>query len=1127
MATAKELLEGSIQTQTLLKAYFWNDTTSSYDDFSDRFSQDRLVNTVRVIEQAEGKYEQPVTKSVTLLARNDDRYWDQDTPTDYDPWEGRYVQIRLNVAGASDNDVTLATFRIAPNGITTTDGPIASIVLEPLTEALSRTSADEVKRGTQKYENRPYTYLVQEIIRSEYGDSSGDLPSGYVFPSDPRFTYPDAEKHYSPIGKPPQWDGTSWNDDNTDISTAVALDNTNGIIYVGIYSNLWAYTVATDTWEDLGNGSYGTSTTIRAIFVTTAAVVVCKWDEDPAGANYIDTLYIALWKTSTETWDVTSQISYGTFFPGQWWIYNGTSDGGVRARGHYDGVHPGTSPNDYGVNVPVPFRQWTRSGSVGTVQQSSSAGLRNDVGYSGSAHSNLPRKGIRIHASYVDKGGINNLLVRLNYGNKPNVAFDRVDGVVDGYLYIVRVSGGTAWEVYKVSLKAGSATTATKLTTDSLNQLHGLTLDMSNTYVSFIEFTESSSGAADTTDVRYISTTTPGGSTSLWTNASLEDADDFIVDILLTQVNGQRVIGIKEHRVNFDTFPEWKVFFKETAGETIYDNSMSYFQAFDRNLRTAFPTFPVLYLDSSTGTIKRITGWYNTPELVDGGLSPVPESPFAADIYVEATGTDPDMVGLTYPFHDPDTQEIQPEGKYYLWQYDAKHTGRVELGDFDGLSKLEAAQQLCSAFSHVVRVAPDGDFVVEPRNPTGTPSETISKVGFTWGWSSIRRLKSADIQNYFREQPYEAIVQPMETTVHLTADSEFNGQVIATQHDTKSRRVKLRCIREGKIDTAGSNQGNAWFDFRTFYDDVVTRLATAYSGGTSVTVESTEEIEVGDSIRVLDSEIRDVTAVNTGTKVITINSAFTGAYNVLSETYITKANDNKWSSHGITEVDSAVSATDTDIVVKNASNISVGNLITFLDNSAEAREVSSIDYDTDTVTVTSGVTSAHSVGCDIGVIVKPTAQDESYMIGGQNISVLFTSYSTGAEDIDVAEGDHIDFNCPGMSLRKVRNSYVRVSDNTSIKEHGKRKAKSGRANRFLTFRLMEYKFDQLVSRYKDRKRRYQVKCPLTTGRELYDTFYLESEDFFPDESNNKLAVIIHEVHIDVSRHEVVYVVEEQ
>jgi hypothetical protein len=1097
MATVSEALSRT-HVQYAVKLYIKNNS-DTWVDFTDRFGEDRLRGLRAIHHLAEGPHGHPTTKSFTLTADNSDRYWDSDPASAYDPWEGRDVQVRLDVADASET--TLATMRIAPDGIQTDLGADATIKLEPLTETLARVDADSIKHGEGWHQFRPWTFLVQEPIRSEFGESDGTMPVGYSFPDDPRFTFPDGAKHSSVWGKPPQWDGTDWNSDNTGIPYCVVYDQDNSVLYYGIGDNVWKFNPATDTWTDIGTGG-GSAYTVRGLFVADDVLVACKWDESTSSIT--TTLEVRVYDLGLESWDATASTTVSNFFSGRFWYYDGADIGGTdRARGRYNGG-PGGSPEDYGTNIPVPFQQYVRDVGAGTVEMTSSASQTTDQGW-GATHNTLPNNAPEQYKLFKDDASNNALGVRIAYGNRPNLDWDRQDSGEDGWLYVVTESSGTYY-VKVVYLTAGSsATTFTVTTSGESSPIHSIRLqdDKSNLY--YIIFTEDTTASGyDATSVKYVSTVLPAGapSTAFTAGTNTANNDDLITDLLGT--DGTNIFYIKMLQARGNKWPRFQVCKYASSTESILASSSQLFRP--AISRPSTIGFPYLYQDAATGALSSIASAGATPALLDSGIPPVYDAPTCMD-FAYSTGADPDIFGLSAPAHDPEYHKAAPDGKYFAWQYAATHTGRVDLADFTGLTKLEAVGLLCQAFAQSVFPERDGDWVVQARDPGGASGGTIGPGRFDKGWVILRRVKSADIVNYVELTPYDSVLGAMDTKLYQKPDSQWDGSISAAQLDTKEKRLRLRCIHGGYISGAvpGSSSPATRWDILVYRSTIETRLGAAYTSGTSVTLESVWDIEVGDYIQTSDSETREITATTVATKIVTIDSGFSSGFPILSPAVITKANQEKWSSQGVTTLDGAINSSVTSIDVDNAGAIGVGNFILM---GEEEAEVTAIDDETLTVTRGDNATS-HGDGDTVGLIVKPSDLSAWTLVGGYGIKVVFEH--DGAETPFLA-GDYLEFICPGLSLEKRKGSKVIAADQDSIdKPHGKRKPRGRIDNRFMTFRLGEFYANTLVARYPSRKRRFRVGMRMDVDYFIGDVVTVESADLLPDESSNQLDCIVKEV----------------
>jgi len=1113
MATISEALSRH-HVQLTPKVYIKNDS-ATYVDYSDRFANDRLDAIGDIVYTADSAHGQPVLQSVTIKVNNEDRYWDSTPPSGFDPWEGRYVQIRVDVADATEG--TLGTFRIAPDGITTDLGDTASITLESLKTALSRVEADSVKRGQQWYQGRPWTFLISELIRTEYADASGDLPSTYEIPSDARVTFPDGNKHFTSWGHPPQWDGSSWNEDSTATPYCIEYDSTNDLVYVGLDADLWVFDPSTDTWTNLGeDATVGTGATLRAIFLCDAGVVCCKWDDDYSTA-YGTSLYITFYDTTADGWDTTTRTTVSDFTSGMWLTYNGVYQTAMGANYQVRGYYTvGITDYEYGTHVAVPFRQYV------THNQTSAEYNDDDVSaltehasgfavlpWTDLGASSPPPYGSTLNAGYHPMRGASgtsaNLELKVAYGSKPNLDWDRQDSTVDGYLYAAYYdTGNTNWNIYRIPITQGSSITpvAQMPTTGTTQNYPIISLSLTKTFdsVAYISWHENVDATGyDYTSVYwiYVGASPPYGFSPAFNNTNLADNTDIMTDILYHDLGTDDFLIVKYKAARIDTFPQWQVSYVDntTNAETVLDSSSGPFIVQRQN----HAAFPVFYVDSQSGAVKYLSSFTGAPQLVDGGRPPVFDAPFCMDFRYKS-GSDPDIYGISAPHFHPVTQETAPEGKYYLWQYTTKHAGRIEVADFSDLDKMQAAHQIADAFRHIVDVEPDGDFVVKPRAPATAAATTVPPdTSWEWGWTDLSREKAAPIVNYVEAYPYEATLGKMETTLVQKPTSAFDGTIDATQTDTLGKRVRFRCMSGGKI-----SGGSTRWDVLSYKQIIETRLAAAYTSGTTLTLDSVWDIAIGDQISVSDSAIKGVTAVSASASTVTMSSALATSYPIHAPVRISKINDQTWSSQGITTLNGAINNSVTTVIVDNGDDIAVGN---FLVIGEEEMEVTDKDSDGVTLTVTRGDNAtSHSDADTVAMIVKPSATDTWTKVGNQGISIRFNS-TTGTEQ-PFQVGDYIEFVCPGLGLEEVKQSKIIAADQTSIDSYGKRQNRGSEKNRFLTVRLAEFWADDQVSRGATQKRRFLMATPLNVDYAIGDTLTLESSDLLPDETSNQLDCIV-------------------
>lgn len=1123
MATANEVLERH-GWQGEVKLYIKSDS-GTYTDLTSRFSlnalnmtgADRMIKAPAITHQSEGAYGQPTTKNVTIQVDNSDRYWDRTPPSGFTTFLGRDVQIRLKLADVSSESV-LATFRVAPDGITTDDGPTAAIELEPLTESMRRADASGFKNGLQKYQYRSWLYFVKELIRSEFGNTSGALPAGYSFPTDPRITWPDGEKHFTTYGKPPQWDGSTWNDTNTDIPWDLDYDAVNEILYVGIGNYLWEYNPATDTWTNRSqDGTVGTGYPVQYIVNNTDYVLVLKWSATDRGASSSTTLYVTTWDKTNTQWHSTSRGSVTDFRGPGWFLFTGDGPS-YKQKGDLG------SPYSFnvGTNLLVPFAQNVDADN-GTLF------FRQDGVHSSSTTTYTSSSELEpgYYSLYRVTSPIN---ATVQWGNRPSVEAYAAGSNYFWIFYASYNAGASKANISFLTFQGGSAIgSATEIidntTHTSADRFYSPRLVFCGALrrIVYIRFQEGkASGGEDTTSVEVVDLdgSYPNTPTALFTNTTI-DADNYsyitdigkayggsttLEDLFITVMEADRL----------GSWPQFKIVRVSTPEGTPSFEDVEHSMMPPRTSKQSLVSYAI-WMNQDTGALHRASNGSSTVTRMDSGIPPVFDAPFCASFIEYGTWPDVDFWGLSFPHHNPQTQVNTPDGKYFLWQYSDQHSGRVDLGDFDDLNKLEAVSLLCSAFRHAVYVNRDGNWIVEARDPSTTPTITISRDGHAGkGWLGLRDKSRTDVENYLESSPYETKLGAMNTQLFQKNTSDFNGTIRATQLDTKRRRVRLRCVNGGNV-----SYGGVRFDFLAFQDKVETRLLSNYISGTTVYLENVQDVAVGDQLQVLDNPVRTVTAVNTSTRAVTVSSGFYTSP-ILSEVVIIKAYNNKWSSQGVTILAEALDSSETEIDVDDASEIAIGNFIV-----VDEEEMEVTDKSGNTLTVTRGDNAAaHDDNATVACLVGVAGFEKFYTIGGQAIS-----FSIGFDDTQdegaFQVGDYIEFDCPGMMLDQARESKVISTDRTSIAAYGKRKPTRGPNNRFLTRQLMEYALDTRVTRYATPKRTLRLLMPFDLQLYLYDTVYVVSDALFPNDSNYKIGAIVREVVDDPARNQTTYAIEEQ
>jgi hypothetical protein len=258
-------------------------------------------------------------------------------------------------------------------------------------------------------------------------------------------------------------------------------------------------------------------------------------------------------------------------------------------------------------------------------------------------------------------------------------------------------------------------------------------------------------------------------------------------------------------------------------------------------------------------------------------------------------------------------------------------------------------------------------------------------------------------------------------------------------------------------------------------------------------------MEVGDGLVIRGSAERAITAISGVT--ITIASAFSGTYPILSDATCRKVRQGKWSSEGVTQLAEALDASETGVDVDSVSDLAVGVRIRV---DGEEMPITAISGNTLTVTRGSNATS-HADNAIVRAVLAATSTDTHYAVGGQQIMVR---WKPGPTEKTFRVGDFIEFTCAGLKLEKQKEALVEYIDDTSVATYGKSQMRHRVDNRFMDFNAAERKAKDVGTRGANPHKKYNVTRSLHLGYFLFDSFYLKSPAFFPDKSQNRARVIV-------------------
>ena len=209
-----------------------------------------------------------------------DRFWDQYvtqqfTTTDgfkaiFTPtvggsntaWQNREVMFGVEIQHADGRSESRNIAAGIFESVTTRrSSSLATIKIASLAKPMKEANAEKVKDGSQWYEGRPVSYVLNKLLESVFKTKDGYLADTRRL-SRELLQIPtlSGRLDYWPLGIPPYWDGSSFKPSATAFPvTALAINVNRNIIYVGLggcdgihVGELWQYDIDNNLWGKLG-----------------------------------------------------------------------------------------------------------------------------------------------------------------------------------------------------------------------------------------------------------------------------------------------------------------------------------------------------------------------------------------------------------------------------------------------------------------------------------------------------------------------------------------------------------------------------------------------------------------------------------------------------------------------------------------------------------------------------------------------------------------------------------------------------------------------------------------------------------------------------------------------------------
>jgi len=211
---------------------FIKDDNGEWVDFSDRFNQkgiDKLADYGQFKHTTEKKGGLPLLESTvgSLLLDNSDKFFDGratglitelGSPASFESssssgletsWRTREVKFELHLTLTDDSVVTrnMGVFLIKGINSKLTKTNTVVINLESKMNLLKRIDASMVKDGNNWYRNRNISFLISELLKTQFADEDNQLPDSFFINDIIQIPVPSdvsGGRAYSAMGSPPQ-----------------------------------------------------------------------------------------------------------------------------------------------------------------------------------------------------------------------------------------------------------------------------------------------------------------------------------------------------------------------------------------------------------------------------------------------------------------------------------------------------------------------------------------------------------------------------------------------------------------------------------------------------------------------------------------------------------------------------------------------------------------------------------------------------------------------------------------------------------------------------------------------------------------------------------------------------------
>lgn len=958
-----------------IKVYI-QDSNGVYVDFSDREELDgtnRLMSIGSITHASEGKTATGsfYTTVGDIVMDNNDNFWDEPitglktvtgATASFDVTKGGHMSVfqRNKLKVAMRLQMENGNFVETPLGVFLVDEIIfnqntVSIKTVGLAKPLMEQSAESVKDGISWHTNKPIKFLVEELLKLEYGQLKGSaannryrVPTSYIIPDEIPIATANNDRTSSSFGRPPEWDGDVWRNDG--LTTRALLwsystlgsdqsGNDKDTLYMGCDDELWRYSPGTDTYTSIDTSTITTTYKIRKLWYNSNDYYVYGFaTEDPQTADRTVGGVIFRITSASGTIDIRKAEGDGNgtdkIFLGDFAIRTGDNDEAGAPNNQAFIGDDIDSTDMYGENLIIAFPQLVRSMTDNIYRF-----YKSDANDGDADASNYVEKETAIQEGYwaTHSGNVSNtdnVDARFSFGSPPFILFSENSGTSGKILW---------WEYGSATYKLNSYDIDTDAVTENVLTLGSGTFhplcgvaDPATDDIYFAMYVpEETADLYHGARILYYKYEVDADSaTNFFNDPAVPGANTYGIPIEMIWVTDPPVANYNLYMVMLDdhfddaTSPQAKyaIMRKKVTDNTVPTSIATRpWQPKGLVLGTAADSGGtsgnIYFVNCGPGSLAKLKvddseivpldfGW----PIVDG------ETNIASNLVIDSdtrSGADSNVLyGVSAPYYPAETQDPEdpPIGKYYLWKFDTEYSGRIELADFAGMSVWDALSDFAQLANYVIGFTSEGDFFFVPRaSSTSAADFTLTTDPDDNTIINIQKdLGYKEIYNYCSITPSKSVVQEPKSEFIIKQrpdNTPLDSRYAVDQRDTLKKNVRLACTRDGDIEDS-----NALFKWLTYTFPIETIITQAYTtSDTTIYLASvfggaseTNGIHVDDYIVVIDPDnnqevVSRITAVSTSNNSITIGSTDAGNMpNLVAETACTILKQHKISSAATT-----------------------------------------------------------------------------------------------------------------------------------------------------------------------------------------------------------------------------------